>query len=626
MTRGLTFVDEAPVLVSDPNRTDIACFVGFVNQRQGFLSGELAEWLARHGWATPPLDPPVEARARDALPPTLTLTEASHRLALTLNGRPYPVTLPLTPLTPDQVSAAINTQLRGAYAYLDEAGRLVIGTDSRGPGASVLVRRHLPLGFARDVVVHGQALRRYPIPDLVNVPVPIDTWDVFDQLYAWEQRTFDAAGTEGASYLGSAVRSFFAQGGRKCYVVRAGDPPLLRPAEGQSREERIYTLLSSLIPGYPDRVQADPLDPATWQGVAHLFGLPDVSLVCLPDLPDVVSAPPVEIEIPEPPPRPDEQFVECSTPQAPPPDSALIALSAPRCDDAGYAAWARAIRLVGTLLARHQREVQLVAALPLPLPGHAVHRNPLAALVDGGRGPLAAGLNHQGIASAFVQLVYPWVQTPGSASLPEQLEPPGALLAGLLARNALTRGTYRSAARLDLGDVYGLVPALRRDQTDEAVLDHPAQSGTSHRLFERVSLLGPTPTGFRLLSDVTTSLDESYRLAGVNRLVAVLVRASRRLGESLVFEPSGETLWRQVREQTENLLRRLWEQGALRGASAADAYRVRCDRSTMTQRDLDAGRLIVEVTFAAAASIEQITVVLALEEGGQVSLVGGTHA
>jgi phage tail sheath protein FI len=62
----------------------------------------------------------------------------------------------------------------------------------------------------------------------------------------------------------------------------------------------------------------------------------------------------------------------------------------------------------------------------------------------------------------------------------------------------------------------------------------------------------------------------------------------------------------------EDLLLEFWREGAFAGASAAEAFSVRCDRGTMSQADLDAGRLIVEVSVRPAASIERITVVLDL--------------
>jgi hypothetical protein len=53
---------------------------------------------------------------------------------------------------------------------------------------------------------------------------------------------------------------------------------------------------------------------------------------------------------------------------------------------------------------------------------------------------------------------------------------------------------------------------------------------------------------------VTTSLDESYRPASVNRLVTVIVRAARRLGEESAFEASGERLWKRLQDSLTGLM------------------------------------------------------------------------
>jgi phage tail sheath protein FI len=129
-----------------------------------------------------------------------------------------------------------------------------------------------------------------------------------------------------------------------------------------------------------------------------------------------------------------------------------------------------------------------------------------------------------------------------------------------------------------------------------------------------------------LTSDVTTSLDESYRPASINRLVSALVRAARRLGEEFAFESSGERLWFRIEESLNRLMFGLWQAGAFRGATPAEAFYVRCDRSTMTQNDIDNGRAIVLVQFDASFPIERITVVLAMDEGGQVSLLASESA
>jgi hypothetical protein len=484
---------------------------------------------------------------------------------------------------------------------------------------------------------------------LLDVPVPIDSWEVFDHLFEWERRPLDESGRFGATYLGAAVRSFFAQGGRKCYVVRAGDPwtYLSRSPEGLSQQDaglyarcRRVSHIGKLIPGFrlpgdcfspnlppgglADHIglESSPVDQASWRGVAHVFGLPDVSFLCLPDLPEAVRVEDAPIEPVDFPQTDKEVFIECSNAEAAPlPDQGARYFRAPRCDDEGYRIWASALMIAGNLLALHQREVQLVASIPIPDQDSLAERDLYKFLTQANERNLSSPLDDNlGLASAFVQLAYPWARTPGSVDLPEKLESPDAVLAGVIARSALTRGAFHSAASLHLADVYDLFPILRRSSMI-ASPEPLAKDRPKRNLLARVSLLGPTPSGLELLSDVTTSLDESYRPAGVKRLFSSIVRAARRLGEESTFESSGEQLWARIRDRLNLLLAGLLADGALSGASESDAFQVRCDRSTMSQNDIDNGRVIAEIGFRPAAPIEWITIVLALDEGGQVSLI-----
>ena len=511
----------------------------------------------------------------------------------------------------------------------------------------------LPDNLARWLAENGWTAGPYALPApeaLLNVPVPIESWAAFDALFDWQSRPvrvpqptptthedeFVVGGSDApatvSTYFGAALRSFFAQGGRKCYVVRVGDPWPLSAGE-MEREAAI----AALIPGWPNSLDGHPADRANWRGVCHLFGLPDVGLLCLPDLPDAVRGVQLVAETAITRPDPPEQWVECSTTEAPAPDPDHAArwIEAPRSDAAGYEQWARAVRMVADTLARWAREVQFVAALPLPTSAHNASggittgtaetmetgANLFDALTRTRGGPLAYPIQASltGIASAFVQLAYPWARTPGSLDLPEQLESPDGILTGTLARSALARGAFRSVAGQSLGDVYDVFPMLRTDEMATPRPDTPEEKAASHTFLERVSLLGRAPEGWRLLSDVTTSLDEGYRLAGVNRLTCSLLRAARRCGEDITFEPSGEQVWAEVRERMAGLLEGLLARGALRGGTANEAYRVRCDRSTMTPQDIDSGRVIAEVAFQPAAPIEQITITLALNGSGSVT-------
>ena len=91
-----------------------------------------------------------------------------------------------------------------------------------------------------------------------------------------------------------------------------------------------------------------------------------------------------------------------------PPDRGARFYRAPRCDDEGYRLWATALRIAGTLIARRQREVQLVAAVPIPDQDSAAERDLYAFLAQAGEQSLSKGLDVSptGLSSAFVQLAY----------------------------------------------------------------------------------------------------------------------------------------------------------------------------------------------------------------------------
>jgi uncharacterized protein len=53
-----------------------------------------------------------------------------------------------------------------------------------------------------------------------------------------------------------------------------------------------------------------------------------------------------------------------------------------------------------------------------------------------------------------------------------------------------------------------------------------------------------------------------------------------------------------VRATVEDFLLAQWRSGAFKGAKPEQAFFARCDRSTLTQNDLDNGRLICEIGIA----------------------------
>jgi hypothetical protein len=368
----------------------------------------------------------------------------------------------------------------------------------------------------------------------------------------------------------------------------------------------------AFLPTFPP---VSALDRQSWRGVGHLFGLPGVSYLCCPDVPDLFSVSP-SLRDPFTPPEGPEVFVECAARTGLAEQRYLRGVPPPRCDAGGFQLWSSFVGRLGRFIAdpaNRLREIQIVASVPLPIDLRAVASEG-DAQERVHRAARAQWHEVDRIQTAFVQLIYPWLRTSESGLLPGNLLAPDGLFAGLLAQNALARSAWNSLRHERVPAVSRVEPVL-----DRATLEFGLPS-SAVILRDHVSVIGPSARGVIVLSDVTTDDDFVYRAASVNRLVVALLRAARVMGDAAVFENSGEVLWTRLREGLENLLSGLWAEGALLGGSAREAFEVRCDRSTMTQADIDAGRLIARIIFTAAQPIVRITVVLAMDDAGQVTL------
>ncbi len=66
----------------------------------------------------------------------------------------------------------------------------------------------------------------------------------------------------------------------------------------------------------------------------------------------------------------------------------------------------------------------------------------------------------------------------------------------------------------------------------------------------------------------------------------------------VVFEPNNEETWAEVRRVVANVLNQFWEQGSLKGSTGDEAFFVKVGPETMTQQDIDNGKLIIVVGIA----------------------------
>lgn len=85
--------------------------------------------------------------------------------------------------------------------------------------------------------------------------------------------------------------------------------------------------------------------------------------------------------------------------------------------------------------------------------------------------------------------------------------------------------------------------------------------------------------------------DPDWKYVNVRRRLTYIEKSIDEGTQWVIFEPNGEPLWETVRRVVSAFLMRAWKDGALVGQKASEAFFVKCDRTTMTQDDIDHGRL-----------------------------------
>jgi phage tail sheath protein FI len=108
----------------------------------------------------------------------------------------------------------------------------------------------------------------------------------------------------------------------------------------------------------------------------------------------------------------------------------------------------------------------------------------------------------------------------------------------------------------------------------------------------------------------TMSLDPGWKYVSTRRYLIYLESSIDQGTQWAVFEPNGEALWANVRGVITDFLLNEWRSGALAGEKPQNAYFVRCDRTTMTQNDIDNGVLNVVVGVAPLRPAEFVIIQL----------------
>jgi hypothetical protein len=181
------------------------------------------------------------------------------------------------------------------------------------------------------------------------------------------------------------------------------------------------------------------------------------------------------------------------------------------------------------------------------------------------------------------------------------LVPPCGHILGLMARIELGHGVAKAPAN-------EVVRGLVDESPLQFVIGKSEQDSLNSRCVNVVRDFRSTGRGVRVWGARTMSSNPDWRYINIRRLCIFLERSIMRGTQWVVFEPNSERTWDAVRASIRSFLGMVWRDGSLMGRTEDEAFFVKCDRTTMTQDDIDNGRLICLIGVAPVKPAEFVII------------------
>jgi phage tail sheath protein FI len=195
-------------------------------------------------------------------------------------------------------------------------------------------------------------------------------------------------------------------------------------------------------------------------------------------------------------------------------------------------------------------------------------------------------------------LYYPWLRVVGG-----QFAPPCGHVAGVFSRADGRVGVFKAPAN---EEVFGVIDL-------ETSIDNSIQDQLNP---EGVNCLRAFPgRGIRVWGARTLSRDPNWRYVSVRRLFLTLRRWIDLNMAWAAFEPNETRLWVRIQRELTTYLTKLLRDGALKGATPAQAFFVKCDTETNPPGLREVGQVVTEIGLAPLAPAEFI-VVRIIHRGG----------
>lgn len=188
--------------------------------------------------------------------------------------------------------------------------------------------------------------------------------------------------------------------------------------------------------------------------------------------------------------------------------------------------------------------------------------------------------------STYAAMYHPWLQMFDAGAKRNEYFPPSGAMAGVYARSDNSRGVHKAPANEVIRGCTGL--SCNYNVGEQDILNPLG-----------VNLIRALPgQGIRVWGARTISSNGLWKYVNVRRLFIFIEESIKANTNWVVFEPNSETLWNRVTRTIETFLATCWRDGALAGSSPDQAFFVECGPTTMTQDDIDNGRLICQIGIA----------------------------
>lgn len=216
----------------------------------------------------------------------------------------------------------------------------------------------------------------------------------------------------------------------------------------------------------------------------------------------------------------------------------------------------------------------------------------------------APGLTSISLNSKYAAFYFPWINVINPLNNQKVLMPPGGHVAGIYARSDNDIGVHKDPAN----EVILGIDSLQFNMNDQQQSQLNPIGINALRFFNGA---GNLVWGGR-----TTTIDPDWKYINVRRLFIFVEKSTQRSMQWAVFEINDEPLWTRITRSVDAFLTRLWMDGMLQGAKKEQAFYVKCDRTTMTQGDIDNGRLICEIGIAPVKPAEFVIFRIGQWDGG----------